>query len=919
MKPIKPITPKQLTPDPDTPIVSAFEGLSSATLNTTIDPIWLDKLTNAYVDENKEIRKRCGSKVTNLISNVNHDVAFQIFRFVLDNENYVIVRNGTGLTLSGINYEGIYRSFVFKSQCFRLESLNETATFDLVADNNHGHVLIATPSSPLVSFCCLIRRGNVVSLSSDQKTIQFTIDGWPKNNSLSDLNCCIWSPTSFLHRPTSVTQNNNTITFTSASSFSWAEVGQTIKFHAFYWLRFADANYYPGSYLSFSAVRKNSVPLDVNVTVPPTLVDNPIINEPQSQPIDIPSLLVFKSNPPNAAAPLYTWKQNNLPLNSDEWAFSNGSYLITTPAQQTNPSPAFVAFGGLQTGNAPSSLLFCRLRKILLGNGLLVPISEMKIFVDKKQLSFPTFHDSNGTPISSGSASFFSTANYDPSLPGYRNPGTSADAIVELILSTPWRSSWSTSVVDLEPNPSDGSIEIGDSWIIPLYGYNSIADTINHSYPFIVKVVGNRLILAGRDNTVAFSHSDWSYRSISFNNLQVSTIEFNQASAFSIKLNCANVKGISSLNGVVFASSDKGIFQIKGSSSSQNPPSATDAQAAFFSLERPNSEGFCVFDNQLFFASESGLFALTFNDSTNNYETIKLSEHVSQFWLQQQPSSIVWSPSLRSILVNWASSSQLLALHVDSSSFYTIKVATSLPIWLNSTFDGFFVKSYTLPPNPSGVVVVCEWDRSLSRDFVDLPLLSDKFNVDLPGPSLLLSPTPTDCSPLTTPAEFISLFSPKAKQAPGYNHAQSTDGSSFLISELQGGMREFPIIASLVTKAFSGPKFDHSYQLRHFSLIVRGSGTLVARIVLCSPTYDDTLDELLSFSIGSPTNLGEGLLNAAFLPHPQPGSSSLIRLKAAGSAEAFQLALLFPDSASPDFAVAGIKFDTTSKQRKSKF
>jgi len=917
MKAIKPIIPKQLTPDPDTPIVSAFEGLSSSTLNTTIDPIWLDKLTNAYVDENKEIRKRCGSRVAVLISDVDHDVAFQIYRFGFDNESYMIARNGTGLTLSGINYEGIYRSFVFKGQCLRLESAREQATFELVADQNQGHVLIATPSSPLISFCILARRGKVISLSSDKKTIQFTINGWPKNNSLSELNCCIWSPFSSLHRPTSVLQNNNTVTFTSASSFSWAEVGQTIKFHAFYWLRFADANYYPGSYLSFSAVRKNSVPLDVNVAVPSSLVENSIINEPQSQPINIQSLIVFKSKPPTGAASLYTWKQNNLPLNSDEWAFADGSYLATSPPQQTNPSPAFVAFGGLQSGGAPSSLLFCRLRKILLGDGFVVPTSEMKIIVDKKESTFSNFHNSNGDPISSGSASFFSVANYDASLPGYRNPGTSPDAIVEIIFTKPIRSHWSTNIVDLEPNPSDGSIEIGDSFIVPLYGYNSIADTINHSYPFLVKLVGNRLILAGRDNTVAFSHSDWSYRNISFNNLQVSSIDFNAASAFSIKLNCSNVNGISSLNGVVFASTNKGIFQIRGSNN-QTPPSATDAQATFVSLERTNTNGFCVFDNKLFFVSESGLFVLSFNDSINNFETLKLSEHVSQFWLPQPPSSLVWSSSLRSLLIGWSSSQHLLALNVDSSTFYLIKTATNKVPFLTSSFDGFFVKAYTLPPSPSGVIVVCEWERSLSRDFVDLPLLSDRFNVDLPGPSLSILPTPTDCSPLNTPAEFISLFSPKAKQAPGYNHAQSVDGSSFTITELQGGMVEFPIIASAVTKAFDGPKFDHSYQLRHFSLIVRGSGTLVARVVLCSPNYDDTIDETLSFSVGNNTNLGEGLLNAAFLPHPQPGSSSLIRLKAAGSAEAFQLALLFPSSASPDFAVAGVKFDSISKQRKSK-
>jgi hypothetical protein len=924
MKPLKPISPKQITPDPDVPVVSAFEGLSSSTLNTTIDPIWLDKLINAFVDENKEIRKRPGSNLSVLISNIPQNVVVELYRFSFDKENYLLIRYGTNFALSCIESTGIYRTFVLKFQTLRAASANEPATYDLINDGAACHILVATPSSPLLSFCLIKRKGTVQSITNNNSTISFTIEGWPNNNStFTDSNCCIWSPNSLVHKPSLISQTNSTISFSSTSPFSWAQVGNSVKFHAFFWLRFADASYYPGSFLSSPALRKNSVPLDVNVLVPEDLAANPIINEPQTQPLDKESLLLFQDNPNNAAATRFTYKQNNLPTTQNEWAFSDGSY-IAAPNQLTRPSPAFVAFGGLQTGGTPSTFLMCRLRSILLGNGQGTDIGELLSFVNKSPNSFPTYYNSNASLINTGKATFFSIANHSPSLPGYLNPGAEQDAVVELILSTPYSPACSTNVVDLEPSPN-GSISIGDGFIIPFYGYNYVADTLNHSYPNIVKVVGNRILLSGRDNTVVFSNSDWNYRGISFNNIQLSSFGFSPASAFSIKLDATYTSALASINGVVFVASNKGVWIVKGGSSS-SPPTAASALASLVSSEFVNSPAnFTVWENKLFFVSQSGLFMVVFNDNINDYEAIKLSEHVSDKF-SSSPSFIGFSPTLRSLLVSFSPplNKELLAFQVDTSTFFTIKLAAAASPILNPSFDGFFVICPTSPPSSTLVVLVCEWDKNNNFDFVGLSNFQNIISVSLPGNSLVVGPTPTDCSPITTPAELISLFSPKLKQAWGANHAQTTDGSSLSITEFNGGMVNFPIFSSLVTKAFTGSRFDHSHYARAFNLLIRGQGSIVCRIVFAGQAYDDRIDETLVSYIGSVDNvalshfLGEGLLNAAFAHHLPTGAASNIRLKSSGSSEAWQLALLFDSPAPKNFAVAGVKFDTTAKRRRSR-
>jgi hypothetical protein len=925
MKTIKPISQKQITPDPDVPVVSAFEGLSSSTLNQTIDPIWLDKLINAYVDENKEIRKRPGSKLSVLVSDISPNIVFELYRFSFDKENYLLIRNGTTLALSCRESTGIYRTFVYKLQALRQASANEPATYDLINDGAACHILIATPSTPLISFCLIKRKGMVQTISNQNSTITFTIEGWPTNNStFNDSNCCIWSPTSLVHRASFISQTNSTITFSSTSPFSWAQVGNTVKFHAFFWLRFADASYYPGSFLSSSVVRKNSVPLDVNVQVPEDLVDNPIINEPQTQSTSIQTLTLFKDNPANASASVFTWKQDNLPTTPDEWAFSDGSYIVA-PNQLTRPSTAFVAFGGLQPGNTPTTFLICRLRSILLGNGQGTDIGEILSFTNKSPTTNPTYYNSSATIISSGKASFFSTTNYSPSLPGFLNPGVEQDAFIELILSTTFSPTCSTNVIDLEPS-SNGSISIGDGFIVPLYGYNYVADTLNHSYPSIVKVVGNRILLCGRDNTVVFSNSDWNYRGVSFNNIQISTFGFSPASAFSIKLDATSTFALASINGVVFVASNKGVFIVKGGSSS-TPPNASSAFVSQVSSEIVTKHS-CVtaWENKLFFASRSGIFLVIYNDNINDYEAIKLSEHVSDKF-SNSPSFIGFSPTLRSLIVSFfepPTTKTLLALQIDTSTFYTIKLAANTSPFLNSSFDGFFVLCSTSPPSSTLVSLVCEWDKDKNYDFVGLSNFQNYIDVEITGNSLVVGPTPTDCSSLTIPAELISLFSPKLKQAWGPNHAQTTDGSSLSVQEFAGGMVDFPIFSSLVTKAFTGSRLDHSHYTRAFNLLIRGQGSIVSRVVLAGQAYDDRIDETIVSYVGTVDNvtlshfLGEGLLNAAFAHHLPTGATSNIRLKSSGSSEAWQLALLFDSPSPKNFTVAGIKFDTTAKRRRSR-
>jgi hypothetical protein len=898
------INPKNIVQEPDSPIVAGFAGLSSATVNQGTDSIYLDKLINATITTTGEIKSRLGSKVTTILTSASS--SSHVWRFAFQNTDFVLMKAGIDLLLFAKDNLANYQLISYKPGVFRNESANETPSFVAHISGWKCFVLIATKSTPLVCLALLSLNGTINSISGN--SMSFSLKVYPAaNNTLNTANTIIRSPQGTFHLLTSLAQTNANVSVSSATPFSWASVGSTIRLSVCFWFWCADANYYPGNYLWNYAVRRNQIPLDVNVPVPRELADNPIINEPLLQDYTDGFYLVFKNNADPAQ--VFNWKADRKPTTADEWSQSDGSFLPGR-GMSCNPTPYFISFGDLETGGQANTILIGRGRRILLGTGNGVDVSNVLIRVNTNPVAFPTFFSPSGW-VTNGVATAFAVVNHDISIPAYRNPGVDTSAVVEIVLAKPYRFEAKTNLVNLEPT-EQGAIQIGDGWIVPLYGYNYLANTVDHDYPNLVSVLGNRIVLSGRDNRVAFSHLDWEYRGISWNNFQVSSMAFSPASAYVVALqeNCSKVVGFKSVFGILVVATDVGIFRISGESATATP-SATSAVTVLLSREiAPSSASFDLFENKLFYISRNGLFVLEYNNDIQDLQNTNLAAHVSNYFQAKSPHALIWSPKLKSFLVQFSNTRELLQFNFDSFTWSIIKLATLLPPQLNNSFDGFTLT--TEATNGSGsntAIILCEWDAA-TTDLTGIASWSSFMTLSIPGTQQQVLPSPTEMSNLVTPAELISFFNTRCCQAEGDNHARVVGTSAALIVEHEGGMADLPIKSAFVTKAFTSDRLNRAHRIRACNLLLRGSGFLLTRLVLPVFNYEDRFDECQAWAIAlSPPYQGNDLLNAAFSVRIAPGNSINLRIPMLGHAEAWQLACQFDAS----LAIVGLQFDTSRK------
>ena len=899
------IEPKQAIQEPDVQLLASFGGLSSASLNNTGEVVYFDKLVNAVVNKSGELQQRIGSECRNALIWYTDATAFEVYNFLFDGLSYALVRVGVQIAIVQLDKTTNYYNYVaYKNDIFRVQSQNEPATYTTVIEGNYCHVLIATASTQLLMITITSRQGIVISKPISTR-VQFNIQDYPVNNSINTSKAALYTVDNKYIQPVSVSQSSALITYDASSvSLSNVNVGTRVKLHAYYWLRCCDANYYAGLSLYNTAIRRNSLPLDVNVQIPQELVDNSIINEPDVQDLSIRTTEIFKTN--GVSANEFVRVTNRQPTTVDQFDFADGGYIVASNVF-TNRTPAFVAFGGLESGGAVTRVFICRLRRLLLANRE-AAYADIKLAVDGT-LTQMNSYDAGFTVINPTIPAYFSFANRNVGTGVSNNPGVGLSAVVELIYTSVGSSNnGSTELVNLQPT-INSTISLDDGYCVPLYGYNAFANTKDHKYPNIVTSVGNRIILTGLDNKITVSSADWNYRGISFNNMQVTSFGFSAASAYTIKLGQQSsvVKAITSINGVLLAASDTGIFRISGSNPT-SPPTAEQANVSRVSNELlNNNETFAIFDNKIYYSSRNGFFQLQYDREVDELANKSLSVNVNNWFKSYATNTIVFSDKHRAFLISFAGTNKILAYSIDSATWSTFAYAFDLPIYLNKTLDGFVIKTKD-SGNNNTIVIVEHTDNTTE----DIRLFNFLGLAPIPPLAVAVTENITDVSKLVCPAELAPLLAPNSKLLLAYG-----DESIRLVGETNVTLQEpndpttsFPVVSYAVTKAFLSDRLNRANRIRAFNLIATGTGQLLTSLVIPDNSYGDyefTAD-VTSINESSPF-VGEPMLNARYNFFSSSGDNANVRVRLSGISESWQLAIRF----SSNLRIAGIQFDTSRK------
>lgn len=901
---------RDITQELDNPVIASFAGLSSASLNSTADVIYADKLTNCYVDKNGEIRRRAGSNAMqglswSLLSGNSHEV----HQFRYDNITYVLVRTGIQLSLFFVDTAGNYYPTCFFNNVFRDASGAEKASYATVVDGNQCHILIATASTQLISFTILSRRAVVNGKSGD--IVYFDIENFPIANNITADNSVMFTDAGFFVDSVSVTQAAAAIAYTGTTAgIATVSIGDGVRLHAYYWLRYADAQYLPGLYFYNTQVRRNAVAADVNVQIPVELADNPLYGEPPMN-LDIHSIQLSINN--NATPTFSNWMAgSNKPVLEDDWQFSDGSYLPASPNLFTKRTPAYVSYGALQAVATNTTVFMHRFRRVMVGGGRSNPpeAQDLEMYYDA-ELADKTLANVGISAIVTGSnlAHYWAALNWDSVSGYYEFPGVNLAAVVELVF-TNVDGAGSAAVANIANMGSRYPfITIGNGYCVPLYGYYALADVRNHKYPNQVLAVGNRVVLTGKDNLIGISHADWTFRGFSFNNFQVSSFDFNTNSAFYVRLTqgVSRITALTTVNGVMAIGTDAGIFRVSGETANL-PPTADSAIVSKVSSEVvPDSECFMVYENKVFYASRNGFFQLEYSQEVDELQNRSMSSHISNYFTGATPSAITFSQTLRSFVIGFMAFNSLLVFNVDSLTWYTIHLSSTLRPRVNQTFDGFVLK--TVNDSADNYILICTWDSSADTD---LRYLGGWSAGVFPALSVTITEADTDVSALSTPAEMMQSLAPpgvRILQGYGQNTARVVGQASVQITEHSGGKQPMPFYAYFVSKAFFD-SFFRSHRVRNLHLLLVGSGQIQTTIAFPTDDYRDRIIELNTYSLGEVNPYaGEPLLNNEYVTRNPVGDTKNLRIRLLGISEAWQLCIRFLSGV----RLAGLQFTSSRK------
>lgn len=898
------LQPRQQGRNNDTPQIANFAGLSSASTNVSGELVYQDKLINTIITKTGEMKQRGGSTGKTGIVWESGAKAFEVFAFKYDGIDYRLIRIGDQLALFSVEN---YTLVCNKGFVLRTASYDEKATFALSIEGEYCHILIATASTQLIVLTIVSRSATITTKVNN--TLTFTIERYPTFDPINATNTVIYNSNNGIIPVASCSQNAGVITYTGTNTTTVVS-GNTIKMHAVFWMRGCDSNYYPGLYMYNTAVRRNSVALDVNVQLPPEIVSNPIFNEPQLQDVSVQTTVLFKTN--SATALPYSKASNNQPTNEDFWDFSDGAYRVD-PGIFTVRSPAFASFGGLATGGTVSRVFCCRLRKILLYNSAPLQLQFIKLFYDRTLAPLPTYYDQGVTAYQTNPLNtpyYFAVTNYNPGTTQLVNPGVSLSSVVELIATVQGAGGNSNFTVFADLTGTSNTIQLFDGCMFPLYGYNAIANIKQNKYPNIVATVGNRIILTGLNNQVAVSDSDWTFRGMSFNNFQTSIIDFNSTSGYYVRLaqGASVVKGIASVNGVLIVATDVGIFRVSGANPTL-PPDAATANVSRISTEVVNSSTcFTVYDNKIFYASTNGFYQLEYAQDTNELVNKSISSQVSDYFSKYTVDTVTFSRQFRAFLISFTNTKDILSYSIDSDIWSTIRLSTTIVPQINQTYDGFVLK--TTETGGFDALVLAEW----SNDTSDLANIGGWTTAIFPPVSVTIGSTDTDISTLVTPAEFITLLNTNVVQGAGDNTARAIRSDSITIVEHPGGLIPLPILSFSVPKSFisdkANDKLGNSSRLRAVNLIVKGTGALTVVSNFPYADYSDTKRQIYQYTIGTPlTYQGEPMLNAQFSTLASKGETQNLRVRFTGVSEAWGVAFKFTNGLS----LVGMQLDSMAK------
>jgi len=879
--------------NPDALYIGDFKGLATAGGSFGADPSYLQTLTNAFVTKDGRLKQRSGSV---FLYGFSTTAIPELFQFTFAGERFVLHRMGVSFILLRIVLDGqgqAYNAFTVaqKNNVLRDASANEPATYAVRTDGNYCHVLVATASTQLVSFT-LTYRDTVVSATT-ATTATGNIGQWFSGNVLSQNNSKVFTTTG-LSATTAIANSGASLTLTWAAKPADVVVGSKVRVWSCFWLRFFDCNYYQGAQLYNTGLRRNTVALDVNVEVPESLSSNTIYNEPL-QDLDNETYWLYDSSVNNPTR--LTKVTNRQPLTANAWDFSDGSYRAVA-SQLTNRTPNYIAFGGLQTGNVSSRVFICRLRQILVGAFENPTIENMSVHVDKSYRP-GSWHLTNGTQITTGVPRYFSYAS-NATFP--TTPGVNQESVVELMyLFNATNAVNGTVQAAVDISASLDAHVIGDGYGVPLYGYNLLARTNSFSFPNIVRFVGNRLVLTGGGNNILVSSSDWNYRGFTFNNCQVSSLNFSSSSPYLLQLEQAggNVRAVESVNGVMVVVSDSATYRVSGKERN-SPPTADMAVVSRLTNQITNANALTVAENSVYMANERGLYKLNYVREQDEGVLEDLSLPVANLF-GEQPQALVYSRAMDCLLIRFPSQRKLLAYNLLTRTFSQVHVSVPYDLQLFQTLDGYVI-------NNPGSQLVGVWNQTTSVDLRDVQFFSI---FTLAANEVNITNAPVSAANLSISPYLAQRYSGSFVALPAYNGQVRAVGSAFFLTEQSAGNVAKAIFSSAVTKAIYTDKFSRGMRVREANVLVAGSGT--AAVAIGDAGLENANQRLPLYllsvdSAGRTTVTGEQNKASDNLAFPT-GDTVNVRLGTFGLSEAYAFAIQL----SPTLECVGFALNTSAR------
>jgi hypothetical protein len=803
--------------NPDTVFVGDFKGMATVGGSYSATPEYLHSLVNATVTKDGTLVSRKGSK-TLVVTTVDETTYTEEFRFSFAGIGWVINRYGVSFDIKAIQTFGLDESWntstlAFKGSLLTAQSASEPATYAVQTKGNYCHILIATKSTQLIGIV-LSKREAVVTATTGT-TASANIGQWYTTTlSVSNTKVLI---NGLLDNPlTSITNSTSSSAITATWTTKPPEivVGGKITFVSCFWVRYCDSNYYQGNQFFNSSLRRNTVALDVNVPVPESTAANYIFNEPLQ---DLNQNTTYVYNDTNVNAAVLTRNYGFVPSGDSQWDFSNGSYRAVAN-QQVTRTKDWIAFGGLQTGNINTRVHFARFRHVLVSDFESPDISNLLVAVDKGVSSTVSYGNSIGSIMTSGVPIYFGFV----AKAGVA-PGVAADAVVEIIYTLDVTGATvSNNVVDI----SDDSIAhaIGDGFIVPLYGYNLVAKTKNRDFPDVVRFIGNRLVLSGNSNKILISSSEWNYRGFTFNNCQVSSLDYNENSPYLLKVDQtgADITTIESVNGVILVFNGNGVYRVSGKDRNQ-PPNAIIANISKLSSQIVKSPNDCITaDNAVYFANVNGLYGITYSNESNDGVVTELSIAVSNLF-KTAIKCVNYSSTLNSILISFVGRRKLLRLDLLTNTWSLIHVAIPYDLRLSPTWDGYSFHTGT-------VLILLSWSPTFTEDLANISSFVTAFTVAANTQTIATTVTATPS--LVSLPEMLQLYRASGGDAvPAYNGNARAVGSPSVVTETSAGKFNKPVIAQAITKDLYTDKATRGIRLRGISLFAKGTGRIAVAVV----------------------------------------------------------------------------------------